>query len=574
VTSEPEDKPQAQWMRRWMLAAACVCAILVIPVVWDARNLLFADSISYLDMAGNALHGSPGSLVTNAYWSPAYPSLLAATMWVGRPTPTGEFPAAHVLDWLLFVLTTACYSLLLANLVRWLSHNTWPKLGGDGALLRAFLLLAYALFLVANMNKTIWYVTPDMLLQGLIYLAAALSIRLFLPGASWKHAMALGAALALGYFTKAAMLPGALLLLGLLFLWPSKQGPGRGYAVAGLLSFLLVCAPLILVLSQEKGRFTFGDSGKLNYSWFVGGVPHFSNWTGRDGSGTPAHIPRRIHEDPPVLEFRTPVSGTLPIWYDPSYWYEGLRIPFNLSRQWQQFFSIFGQVHTMQSVVFGMIALVAALCLLSSKMRRLIGRAGMQRTVFLLWPMGVCLSYYLVLVEYRYIVAYLVLGWIGFAGIGLPSLGRKAAMVTLLSLSALLGLMGAGGRLLPVARHAIKPQTALERAQASDKEDVGMNVVLAGELAKLGIGRGDQLGHIGYSVDNVYYARLLGARVVAQIWEDPEKVSRLSEAQVREVLSTLRSVGVKALLSRSKPGFANDSAWTAIPGTDAWLRLL
>jgi hypothetical protein len=61
---------------------------------------------------------------------------------------------------------------------------------------------------------------------------------------------------------------------------------------------------------------------------------------------------------------------------------------------------------------------------------------------------------------------------------------------------------------------------------------------------------------------------------VAQIWEDPDRVAGMSATQVTEVLSELKQVGVKALISRARPGFVNDQGWIAIPRTDMYVRLL
>jgi len=48
----------------------------------------------------------------------------------------------------------------------------------------------------------------------------------------------------------------------------------------------------------------------------------------------------------------------------------------------------------------------------------------------------------------------------------------------------------------------------------------------------------------------------------------------LSAPQVRQVLSQLKQIGIKALVSRSKPGFVNDDGWSAIPRTDIYVRML
>ena len=49
------DSPGA-WLR-WLGIAAGLCAILILPVVWDAsQGWLFPDGTSYLDMASGAVH--------------------------------------------------------------------------------------------------------------------------------------------------------------------------------------------------------------------------------------------------------------------------------------------------------------------------------------------------------------------------------------------------------------------------------------------------------------------------------------------------------------------------------------
>src|SRR4029077_17485797 len=94
---------QRAWLR-WLGIAACLSAILILPVVWDAsQGWLFPDGTSYLDMASGAVHESPGVLLKNAYWSPAYPAILALMMAVVRPGLAVELRAVYVLNWLIFL---------------------------------------------------------------------------------------------------------------------------------------------------------------------------------------------------------------------------------------------------------------------------------------------------------------------------------------------------------------------------------------------------------------------------------------------------------------------------------------
>jgi hypothetical protein len=96
---------------------------------------------------------------------------------------------------------------------------------------------------------------------------------------------------------------------------------------------------------------------------------------------------------------------------------------------------------------------------------------------------------------------------------------------------------------------------------------------VAGELVRLGVRPGDELGVLGHSLD-CYYARLAGVRIVAQIWEDPEQIAGLNAPEVRRVLTQLKQIGVKALVARAKPGFVNDEGWIAVPRTDVYIRML
>jgi hypothetical protein len=560
---------------RWMAIAAGLCAILILPVVWDAsQGWIYPDGNSYLDVASDVVRDSPAVLLQNAYWSPAYPAILALMMAVVRPGLAVELHAVYIVNWLIFVITTVCFSLLLGTLLQWLRRNSWPELAQDGALFRALVCFGYAFFLLSNMNHTLWYVTPDMLLQGMVYLSAACALRLFLPEASSKHSAALGLALGLGYLAKAAMFPVAFVMIGILLLKPPKDGLRRGHAAIALACFWLVAAPLVLSLSHQKHRFTFGDSGKINYAMMVGGVPYLSGWTGQNPeNGTPAHAPRKISEAPLILEFRTPVRGTLPIWYDPSYWHEGLRVPLSLQRQWTALFKPFRKVHSIQTVFLALAAALAPLCLFNVRVRKAIREGGIQTWILILWPAAACLMYSLVLFSFRYTAGYVVLFCLGAATLVLQPFRSATRSRALFAAALLLGLVGIV-RLRPILQAALRPGDRGALTLDEDEDNAPTSTTMAQGLTRLGIRPGDEIGVIGHSVD-CYYARLAGVRIVAQIWEDPDQVAGLSAPQVRRVLTQLRQVGIKALVSRtSKPGFVNDEGWIPIPRTNIFVRML
>ncbi len=552
------------WLRSVAIGTA-LCAVLILPVAWEASyGWLFPDGTSYLDMAAGAIHESPVLLFKNAYWSPAYPAILALMMAVARPGLAGELHAVYILNWLIFLVATACFSILLLTFLKWLRCNSWQELSRGGALYKAVLCFAFAFFLLSNMNRTLWYITPDMLVQALVYLSAACALRLYLPDSSWKYSSALGLTLGLGYLAKAAMFPAALLLIAVLFLKPPKDGLGRRHTAIVLACFAMVAAPLVLSLSYEKHRFTFGDSGKLNYAWFVAGIPDYSGWNGQPPeTGTPLHAPHRISESPVILEFRNPVRGTLPIWYDASYWWDGLRVPLSPQRQLAGLFRPFTQVHSIQTVFLSFAAALVPLCLLSARVRKVIRGGGIQTWIFILWPAATCLMYSMVLFNFRYVAAYLVLICLGAVALILQPLPSSVRTKTLFAAALLLAVV-CGVRLLG-SFGASSRQIGRDNATSS--------MAAAEGLVRLGIQPGDEIAVLGHSLD-CYYARLAGVRIVAQIWEIPEEIAGLNAAQVSQVLSQLKQAGVKALVSRSHPGFVNDDGWIGIPRTDIYVRRL
>ena len=326
----------------------------------------------------------------------------------------------------------------------------------------------------------------------------------------------------------------------------------------------MLAAPLVLSLSREKHRFTFGDSGKLNYAWFVAGIPDYAGWNGQPPeTGTPLHAPRRISESPLILEFRNPVGGTLPIWYDASYWWEGLHVPLSLQRQLAGLLRPFTQVHSRQTVFLAFAAVLAPFCLFSSRIRKVIRSGGIQTWILILWPAVTCLMYSLVLFNFRYIAAYLVLICLGAVALFLQPLPSPARTKILFAAALLLAVV-CGIRLRGAAGGS---------AREIGRDNATSSAAAAQGLAALGIQPGDEIAVLGHSLD-CYYARLAGVRIVAQIWEVPEEIAGLSAPQVSQVLSQLKQIGIKALVSRSKPGFVHDDGWIGIPRTDIYVRML
>ena len=143
---------------------------------------------------------------------------------------------------------------------------------------------------------------------------------------------------------------------------------GGGVRRLGALALTLgacvcVAAPFVAVLSSKEGRLELGGYGTLNYAWDVDGVPRYLNWTGGNGDfGRPVH-PTLIARAPLTFAYPSPVAGSIPVWYDPLYWFQGVQPRLVLGGQIRALAAgIKGTVHTI--VVGPLILLLVPLAML------------------------------------------------------------------------------------------------------------------------------------------------------------------------------------------------------------------
>jgi 4-amino-4-deoxy-L-arabinose transferase-like glycosyltransferase len=305
-------------------------AALGLLQAWAYRNSMNPDGISYLEIGRAGISGWHGFV--NAYWSPLYPFLLSLVLRWFRPSPFWEFPATHFLNFAIYLAGYACLEFLIQELLatRQISHTSGARtylLPDDELFLSAALFYVWA--------SRYWLgtalVTPDLLVAAILCLATAILVRIRRGEQGWLTFALLGVVLGLGYLAKAPMF-----LLGFVFVFAAYrlvQNTLRGLAHAGvaLLLFLIIATPYVTALSRSKHRFTFSDTSTISYAEYINRMPLFVSWRGEDpAGGTPVHPARRLLADPPLFEFATPVPGSYPPWYDPSYWYEGLRARFSV----------------------------------------------------------------------------------------------------------------------------------------------------------------------------------------------------------------------------------------------------
>ena len=576
---EPETTPKL----RLMVLAPAICSVLTLPIAWNARGRVGPDGISYLDIAGNAAQLSPRYLFTNGMWSPAFPGLLAVAMKLVHPSLAAQPALAHGLDFLFCAATYFCLAYFLYNLLRWVSLEHGPvfhSMAGFGGIVA----LAYTCLFVANTNPSMWDLGADKLLEGVVFLAAGMCIRLSLPKARLIHYISLGLILAFAYAVKAVMFPISLGLLAILFVLPASGEYGRKGTAVAAVSFLLAASPLIVILTHSKGRLTFGDAGRINYARSVNrSIPlvplPLDFWAGRSpGSGLALHRPQWVSTNPVILKFKGPFPATQAYWYDPTYWTDGLAMHFDLRQQWQRYLHSFGirdrggafegtdlvELARPWLPMFGGVAVFAVLGLRMRSAYR-----AMRKQIWLfLWPACAALLYASVFLTFRYLPAFIALGWTGMfvaAAVVMNNTtkGAKAAPVIMLAVAFILLLGNYRAFLSPARMLFVKtlPNSDLR---------------LAGKLEGLGIRNGDELCVTGvnFSPFSYNYVRLLGARVTLILAEDSDALAKLPYAQVQSVIGTLKANGARAVLSAQRPAFDNDSGWVAIPEFGLFVRPL
>lgn len=537
-----------------------------------ARHEVAADGIAYLDLA-DAWLSRDLSRVVNGYWSPLYPLLLVPAALVCRASPYWEAAAAHAVNLVIYAAAVAAFAFLLRQVRTSLaSRQAHLDETRTVPLPPAYwLTLAWSLFLWTSIEWTPpRRVVPDLLVSALVYAAAGLVLRIRNRGARHADAILLGLVLGAAYLTKAVMLE----VSAVFIISAALASKGRALRTAALClaAFASVSVPWITALSHAKGRLTFGDTGKLNYAWYVNGVTLHVHWQGEPpGYGKPLHPTRRILRNPDVYEFAKPVAGTYPPWFDPSYWYEGVEPRFNLR---QQLTRSAGNVETLlllavPAVLVGLFALATRRC-----WWRLDLPSALNEWALWLPGTAATLAYTAILVLRRYIAPFAVLLWLAVL-VGLRAVSsqdaerwsRRAVLAVVLPI-----LLFVGGS---SAYHAATATASAVRGPAHPHWEV------AQALRKLGVRQGDAVACLGCA-GKAYWARVAGVQVVAEAYnaklgqeEDTfAAAGRQDElltphgAVRRRVLDAFRSTGARVIVTRDVPPHAVPHGWHALGRTD------
>jgi hypothetical protein len=413
--------------------------------------------------------------------------------------------------------------------------------------------------------------TPDMMVLTTVLSLALLTIAIAEGRATSATYCVFGALLGAGYLAKTAMLPlaPAYLAAAALALRRRKQPLRKLLPTVAILVALV--APFIVALRVHTGRWTIGESARLNYAWEVCGAPRYTHWQPAPGYiETSTHPTRRLMSAPEVFEFNTPEPQTYAPWYEPSVWYAGVRPRFRWANELTSLVT-YGRYSAWLILATPGVALVLFLAA-SRSLGKPLFRTLAASTWLTIPPALSIAMYSAVFVDRRYVAGALAVIGIAIAAAVIPLLERgwvlrTVSVVALCTMLAFHGLVLLGSAFIG-AHDLMLP--AFEFSQPSQYQ-------LAQEIRLSGLKSGDHIGYIGLSI-GAYWALLDGASIVVEVpvkycrrgglsndehldLTELDSFWRSSAATQGQALQLMRRAGATAVVADYVPQWANTQGW-------------
>lgn len=523
---------------------------------WAARFSVNSDGNSYLDIASAYLRGDWKNAV-NAYWSPFFSWLLALSLRLFRPSTYWESTLLHLLNFAALLLSLFAFEFFFRSFLRLRNHFNWkneetcdlPELG--------WWALAYGLFLSTSLFiLTPSSTTPDVWVAAGTYLVVGLILQIWTLGGGWGLFYALGLALGCSYLTKAFYFPMSFVFLPTAWLSAGNPRKTLKQAALCLAVFALAAGPWIAILSRSKDRITFGDAGKLNVAMMIDQLPQPLFWQGENDTGTPRHPVRQLLSSPRLYEYGTPIVGSYPPVYDPSYWMDGVAPYFNLRGQ---LLVLRQSAGTMFQFLGYQIEFAVALLFLVFLAREKFGRLVLLlRKQSYLWapPLIACSSYAMVLVEGRYVAPFLLLLWISAFSCALGPASQLSSRGAIALVLAVLSVTG-----LRVVKSAASDMFVI----LAKPENLDWKV--AEGLRNLGIQPGEKISGLS-RVAEAHWARLAGVKIVSEIPLGDENLFWTAPADLRQkILATFAGTGANIVVTINPPPCAIKEGWLPLGTT-------
>ena len=349
----------SSWLRRFFPFYCALAALVTFGYALYDNYQLDGDAVAYMDI-GDYLRARQWAGIVNGYWHPMYPAFLSLGHALFRATLATELRAYYFVNFGIFLLEMAAMvaftdaivklrSTLTVNLRSTLtvdrsslktandSLRTTDNRLLDRSLLRY---LGLALLVIASQRElSLGKVRPDALLQAFLLFALAALLRHLATGRV-RYAALMGAALGCAYLTKSFAFVLAFLCIAVLaafrWLWlKHKLARVIPAALVAFVCFAVIAGPYVAALSRQHGRLDFGDSGSLNYAWYVGGTEkmHLEPYMTTQFGSADVHLKhpeRELLHVPQVFSYAALPYGTYPDWFDATYWNDQVKPHFNL----------------------------------------------------------------------------------------------------------------------------------------------------------------------------------------------------------------------------------------------------
>jgi hypothetical protein len=580
TVNSPEPTRLANWLRRlWPLYCFLAALVTFGYARYDGYQI-DGDAVAYMDI-GDLMRAHNWHGIINGYWNPLYPAALAFGNTLFHPTRYTELHAYYMVNFGIFLLemlavvafTDALFQLRELREAATASSNRQPFLL-DRYTLRY---LGIAILVISSQRElSMGKVRPDALLLAFLLFALAALLK-HLATNHLRYAALMGLALGLAYLTKSFAFVFTfvciLALIAFRFFW-QRQSIARiaASAVLVFICFSIVAGPYITALSRQKGRFDFGDSGNLNYVWFVAGTEKMhlqQNQTALFGASDVhlKHPEKQLLNDPPIFSYKELPYGTYPDWFDTSFFNERIKPHMNLRLQIIVIRQCIMRVLRYMANHPEAYALFAVLLLLGARLH-----FSWRPTANAFWLVPSFLGiatlciYGIVNVEDRYLsAAFLAILLPLFAATRISPAGENPAGSNLEAQS-LATRTGASAAIVLLALLAIGESARtvgeLRRHLVFALSPTGWYdhdiFPAAHALNTLGVGPGDTvacIGTIACAYDH-YWARLAGVRILTEIYEpNPPLYPYLAAMPNREqAYDVARREGAKVLVGYFDPG--------------------
>jgi len=536
-----------------------VCQLLVLLLgarcAYVGRNLpVGADGLAYLDVARSYV-GHDWQTALNGYWGPLYAWLLAIVMRMFQSGIHSEFALARALNFALFAAALYAFSRFWRSLAAWSARSRADDNPIPVASPIVWTMFGYLLFLL-NFIWSVDVVNPDILVATMVFAVASLLLRLSDHSPPVRHSAGayawLGVLLAVGYYAKAIMLYFAVFVLGAMVI-RAFRARRLAEPLIAILVFSVLVSPVVIITSRTLGHFTLGDSGRLNYAWFVDG-PETKTWE----TSSPASAPVPFYPGPIVFDsprvFRVPLIGgvTYAPWYDASRFDKRSHPFFNLHDQLRQL--AVNLRYSRETLLGQGAALTVPLLILVWYEPKASLRRFAATWFFTLPALAVFGMYLLVHLVERFVLGFSLLLWGAvWASVYVPPgfqlLARRAIVAAMI-------VMAAYG--MPGLLHYVLSQRI---------DSVRSDMVIAEALPGYGLTPGDPVASIGDGQE-AYWAHFDKLSVVAEIWTiDAAQFWAAQPATQQAALRSMADSGAKAAVWRADTDRPCPPGWQSFPGT-------